>query len=300
MAAPHLESPVHENSEMKIVLVSINIVLFASVVFLLVERARMQGEVLRFENEVRTLSELNTSLSGGLKDLQEEVLQLKESSPSPVKSASEVPESGAPQNPKYSTFGTRSTEPGRDFERVASWRAKEFVTHVSDRIALSAAEQEALASKFQEIAKGVTSPTEQERTKVIEEVLGTETFGRYEEAERERRAQEKAKAIDEETVVLARKLSLSPQQEASLRTTLEAVEVALQPKRESMRVVMREAMANHFGGEEAKGELKAQYDTIQILSEELKAEKDRLVFEALDPVLSDQQKNALLESQVGR
>ena len=100
-----------------------------------------------------------------------------------------------------------------------------------------------------------------------------------------------------ESIVLSRKLKLSPDQEAKALAILKEADQALTEKSTLLQAQMREAMANHFGGEETRDLLKDQYAQIQGLQGEIKRDRDRFVFDALSPVLSDEQKNALLAEQ---
>lgn len=62
--------------------------------------------------------------------------------------------------------------------------------------------------------------------------------------------------------------------------------------------MMREAMsANHMGGDEAKDQLKQQYEAIKQLNTEIKTESDKALLKPLALLLQISKKNALLALQ---
>lgn len=185
-------------------------------------------------------------------------------------------------------------------ERSALWRAQQFVGEVEEAVALSSEQKDALSEAYKsELGMSVGS-SEEARLLLMEKVLGAETTRVFREKQEQAENQERSERLNSEAIVLARKLSLTPEQETQVRDALAKIELSLRPKSAQVRVVMREAMANHMGGDEAKEQLKQQYGTIKQLNAEMKAESDKALFEAIGPGLSDEQKNALLALQAER
>lgn len=264
------------------------------------ERHWLRNELGELQSELRIQTEKTQRLTQDIASLKAEI---QDSRPAlaPQVSAPSIPVAErkvAEDRGKASAESQQlEVDPETAVARVASWRAKEFVSHVSDHIALSVEEKEALGAQFSAVATGVRGPDDASRKQVIAQVLGEERLQAFEDAERARLKEERTRALEEESVILSRRLSLTPDQEVQLRSVLEQVEVGLEPMRSQVREVMREAMANHFGGDEAKTQLKEQYDLIRTLNDELKKQRAEQLFGALADTLTDAQKNALLEHQ---
>lgn len=274
-----------------------------SIAALVLERQWLRGELNELRAELRSQNQITERLTEEVSSLKADIHSsrrapmLQSSESSAAVTELEVREDvhhvqvESPQPP---------VAPAEAAVRVASWRAKEFVSYVSDHIALTTEEKEALGTRFSAVATGVRGPDDASRKQVIAQVLGEERLQAFEDTERARLKEERTRALEEESVILSRRLSLTPDQEVQLRSVLEQVEVGLEPIRSELREVMREAMANHFGGEEAKDQLKEQYDLIRTLNDELKKQRADQLFGALSDTLTDAQKNALLEYQVSR
>lgn len=262
------------------------------------ERHWLRNELGELQSELRIQTEKTQRLTQDIASLKAEI-QDSRLALAPQASSPSVPIMEVAEDSEENSAELRGLEvaPEAAAARVASWRAKEFVSHVSDHIALSVEEKEALGAQFSAVATGVRGPDDASRKQVIAQVLGEERLQAFEDAERARLKEERTRALEEESVILSRRLSLTPDQEVQLRSVLEQVEVGLEPMRSQVREVMREAMANHFGGDEAKTQLKEQYDLIRTLNDELKKQRAEQLFGALADTLTDAQKNALLEHQ---
>jgi hypothetical protein len=184
--------------------------------------------------------------------------------------------------------------------RMATWRARQFVNDVEENLALTPEQKEALTQKFEEQVGSHGASSDAARGQIIAQVLGDEVAKKYEHDQQESLEREQSDQLNSEAIVLARKLSLTPDQEQRVHDVLSEIDKLQQAKAEMVRLTMREAMANHLGGDEAKDMLKQQYDTIKQLNTEMKAEKDKLLFDQLSGVLSDEQKNALLALQAAQ
>jgi hypothetical protein len=182
-------------------------------------------------------------------------------------------------------------------ERSALWRAQQFVEEVEEDLALTPEQKEALSQAYKSELGTTVGTSDDARMGLMEKVLGAEVARVYREKQVQAEERERTERINSQAIVLARKLSLSPEQEVQVREALAQIELSIRPKSAQVRVVMREAMANHMGGDEAKEQLKQQYEAIKQLNTEIKTESDKALFEAIGPALTDEQKNALLALQ---
>jgi hypothetical protein len=243
----------------------------------------LRRDLLEASNEVRKLQALETSGMGA-----------RQSSTEPV---TDVPGS---LTPIEVAGGEVNRSRGAPPERIATWRTRQLLSELEQVIAITPDQREAISEKFSKQAGAEGPPSEETTSAILTEVLGAEMFSRYQAAEVERVRKETELGLEKETVLLARRLNLSSEQESVVREALNQIETTMQVKRNMQRQLMKEAMANHFGGDEAKEALKEQYDQIKTLGDEIKSERDALLFETLSTQISDEQKNALLEYQSGK
>jgi len=184
-------------------------------------------------------------------------------------------------------------------DRMVTWRTKQVLSEVEEQLALSVEESEQLTQALTQRLSSGEPISDAGVLEVIAESLGSESANSYHDKQHQAYERDLDERLHAEVVVLARDLSLSDQQEHSARAALAQIEVDLRPKRAALQSVMREAMANHLGGDEAKDALALQYETLKKLNAEIKSSRDKAVYEALAPSLSDQQRNALLAAQSG-
>jgi len=244
----------------------------------------LQTKVEEAERQIAILTEENQGLHEKLKAVPAQ--------PSVIDSFA------APQVPDSQVPPLQAGVPSADrAERSALWRTRQFIGEVEEDLALTPEQKEALTEAYKTELGGTGDASEQARGELVARVLGDEAGRAYQEKRLRAEEQERSEQMNSEAIVLARKLSLTPDQETRTREALSQIERELRPKAAQVRVIMREAMANHMGGEEAKDQLKQQYDAIKQLSTEIKTASDTALFAALGPTLSDEQKNALLALQ---
>lgn len=259
-----------------------------------------RGEVRDLREAVQAISTERAALEAYIAAARQEVQQLRRDidglRPPQQPAEVETERSQVAQSPVLAV----ATNPLVPLERVAVWRSQEFVSDVEEVLALTPEQRASLVEKFKSVAVGNNPPSDEVRQKVVAEVLGEQESERYRAAAEEQVKKERTAAIDKEAILMARKLSLTAAQETNVRAALESIEEQLRPKRDQMRSVMRDAMANHLGGEEAQAALKQQYDELQRLGTEVTETRNSMLFEAVGPMLSDEQKNALLALQAER
>ena len=246
--------------------------------------AGLEGELAKAREELETLRDNHSNLTKSVES-QSEISQgtaLGMSAPQEL-----IPP--APQAVQKS--------PEERAERAALWRAQQFVEEVEEDLALTPEQKEALSRAYKSELGMTVGISDEARVGLMEKVLGSEVARVYREKQVQAEEQERAERLSSQAIVLARKLSLSPEQELQVREALAQIERSIRPKSAQVRVVMREAMANHMGGDEAKEQLKQQYEAIKQLNAEIKTESDKALFEAIGPALTDEQKNALLALQ---
>lgn len=180
------------------------------------------------------------------------------------------------------------------------WRARQFVSEVEEDLALTPEQREVLAQAYEDELGAIAGASVEARDAILARVVGAESAALYRERRNAAAERAREERLANEVIVLGRKLSLTPEQEDQARAALTRIEQMTRPRTLEIEGVMREAMANHLGGPEARGDLVRQYEQIRALQAEVKAATDQALFEELAPVLTDEQKNGLLALQVGR
>lgn len=184
-------------------------------------------------------------------------------------------------------------------DSASAWRANRAIEEMRELIAVDEAEKERLLGRFNDLYRGSTEgkSVEEEKFRIVSEELGSERAEAFRKKETEREQQEFNKKIDDEVIVLSKRLSLSSEQESIVRQALVSAENSISPEREKLRSKMREMMALHVAGEPAKEKLRQGYAEMKAAREELKKTKERTFTEQVGAILSDDQKNKLLELQ---
>jgi len=248
------------------------------------EVSRLEGEVAMLRQEVEALRRASERAEGSEQMESPPVAVLP---PDPA-----VPTAAPPQG------GVNAAEDSAAHRGV--WRARQFVSEVEEDLALTPEQRDVLAQAYEDELGAIASASVEARDAILARVVGAESAALYRERRNAAAERAREERLANEVIVLGRKVSLTPEQEGQARAALARIEQMTRPRTLEIEGVMREAMANHLGGPEARGDLVRQYDQIRALQAEVKAATDQALFEELAPVLTDDQKNALLALQAGR
>lgn len=284
----------------KLIFVAVLIVCATAVLGAAVVQARRVREALETERQkTLMLAAENKQLLESLTDLKNELAEAREMNVSTGEAPSPAgtPELQNKNSPSRSTPDITSDLPIVLKEGGTVWRAKQEVSEIERHLALEPGEKERVLRGVKDgLEQGLQADSRLIRS-VMLEALGEERTAKYEKLKSAAEEKELLERIGREVIVVSRKLGLSGEQEQKMSAIIESVERSQQPKRIILNNKMREAMALHFEDDAAKDVLKVRYDEISEITEQLKKERQQMIFSESEGILNDQQKNMLLELQ---
>lgn len=190
---------------------------------------------------------------------------------------------------------------------VRKWLVKRKVGDIEQFIALSDEQKEALALKFEsdftarqesEDSSDFIGNDEdpQKELELLSQVLAPELAAEYQKRKLERQAHMEQERLDQELFSYSRKLSLSREQESSVRSALAEVNTEMKSVQKDawkkMRETFRDAHENSDGEDSA-----SSFEDFSKLTKEIQEQKKQLMNSRLRPMLTDEQYNALLADQ---
>ncbi len=267
----------------------------------------------------------NQRLSKGIDDLNDQVSQLQNARANSALVADlEIPMPPLSKTPTYES-GMRSINVGakdsattanEPAESTFEMKAHEYALIAEDRvedlegkIALSAEQRRRLQAKFAtEKALGASfldsesleedsEFSKQSGTESLTDILGLEQFEKYKKAfteEQTRRAEDRKEGY---LFFLSRKLSLSKDQEAFIRSAMDEVELSIDGQKYNLRQRMKKLTSVPLGREVTKEQMDQEWQEIQALKKGLMLERQKLLNEQLKGTLTDEQSKKLLDLQ---
>jgi hypothetical protein len=230
-------------------------------------------------------------LEAEIKSLQSEIAALR----------SELAESGKLVEPAAAAALKILTPPEEASESEArserprrgrAWFAEREIEGLERFVSLSDSEKSELKERLPELP-----PTRAARRELFKEVLGEERAGWFEKAAEDERGRRDAEEREQEVIVLSRKLSLSAEQEESVRQAYARSAEQLAPKREILRSEMEKAMSLHSG--EGRGEeLRTTFENIRNSAQALRTAEESMIRDQLKDSLTVEQLSELSAFQL--
>jgi hypothetical protein len=112
---------------------------------------------------------------------------------------------------------------------------------------------------------------------------------------------EQDRRVQEETILLSRRLQLSGEQEEALAQVIRQVELGLSQRRTAVAAVTEEVMSKHMSSsptQASRAELRDGYAQIKDLNEKIKQDRQTAMGESLRAILSPSQYEQYINTSV--